>query len=85
MLLAQNMTIESSINELKKIPESSKGQRVILDQRVAETKVEPKPVVIPKSVYYWSGVIALLVIAVVAAAHYLASEKKAQIKKQAKQ
>ncbi len=71
MLLAQNT----------KLPESNKGQTVILDQRTPEVKQVQASPVIPESAYYWFGVLIFVVIAVIAGISYIVNEKKESFQK----
>ncbi len=60
----------------KPIPEPSKGQRVIIDERSEPPKPVETPASVPSSVYYWLGVIVLVLIATAAAVSFFRQNKK---------
>lgn len=72
---------QSNLSQTQQLPTPSKGQRVIFDERAPEIKSAQPTSVMPQSTYYWVGVIVLLVVAVVAATSFLASEKKSKFTK----
>lgn len=60
----------------KPLPEPSKGQRVIIDERTQEVKPDQAPPIIPQSLYYWLGAVVLIVVAVVASISIMVNNKK---------
>lgn len=70
IMLAQSNATPSST-----VPEPSKGQRIILDERAPQPTPNQASTSIPTSVYYWLGVVLLLAIAIAAAVSFFKQSK----------
>lgn len=74
----ESYNIKLAQNKLK--PEPSKGQRVILDERSVQSNPAQAQTQVPSTVYYWLGVIVLVLIAVAAAVSFFRQNKQSSKK-----
>ncbi len=73
-----SIKLAQSSKNTRALPEPVPGQRIILDDQAQQSEVmsQEAPPLIPHSMYYGLGAVALFVVAVLAAISFMANNKK---------